>query len=252
MRTWFLFSAILFVLVPGSVFAYRPFMTEDAGVAGKGVFQTEMSWDYYQWKNGDRDQVYLLVAPIYGATENLELSSEISYVVHSLSSGAEAEGIGDVNLVAKYVLLWERYEKKDALLTLKGVIKLDSGNFEKGLGRGDTEYSLFPVFTKIIRSDLTVHGQFGYTFVTDKKDPNLRNYAFYGLAADYAVTDPFHFAIEFNAGQHPDRTQPGQRLALVGFIYTVNDHFVLDTSYKKGLSDSTPAWGFGVGAAIQF
>lgn len=55
----------------GTVFAYRPFTTEDSGVAGKGVLQTEGSYDYFNRKNGDTDQSLLLVAPIYGPTESL-------------------------------------------------------------------------------------------------------------------------------------------------------------------------------------
>lgn len=97
-----------------------------------------------------------------------------------------------------------------------------------------------------------MHGQFGYAWVTVKQDMNLRNYTLYGVAADYALTEPLHGVAEFVSNQHPDRTQVEQKLGLVGFTYAVNKNFILDMSYKKGLSDSSPEWGFGVGAAIQF
>ena len=233
-------------------FAYRPFCTEDAGVAGKGVFQLEQSWDYFKWKNGDSDQIFLLVAPIYGPTENIELSLETPYLIHKTADGATTEGIGDINLVIKNVLIWENYDTKDALFTIKGVVKLDSGDYNKGLGRGDVEYSLVPVITKIINKSLTVHGQFGYSWVTNKQDLNLRNYTFYGAAADYALTEPLHAVIEFTNNQYPDRNQVDQRLGLLGFTYMVSKYVTLDASYKKGFSVCSPDWGFGVGASIQF
>lgn len=52
---------------------------------------------------------------------------------------------------------------------MKGIIKLDTGSYDKGLGRGDVEYSIAPVFSKTVTENLTVHGQVGYTFVTNSK-----------------------------------------------------------------------------------
>ncbi|MBF0567209.1 MAG: hypothetical protein HQK89_18445, partial [Nitrospirae bacterium] len=109
-------GAVILLLFAGSALAYRPFTTEDSGVAGKGVLQTEVSYDYFQWKNGDTDQIFLLVAPIYGPTESLELSVETPYVIHITRGRAPQKGVGDINLVAKQVLIWDDYEKKDALL----------------------------------------------------------------------------------------------------------------------------------------
>jgi hypothetical protein len=245
---------LLFIFVCSSLpaFAYRPFYTEDAGVAGKGVYQLEKSWDYFKWKNGDNDQIYLLVAPIYGPTEDIELSIETPYLIHKAAGGPTTDGVGDINLVGKYVLAWENYETKDALFTIKGVVKLDTGSYVKGLGRGDTEYSLVPVFTKIINKELTVHGQLGYSWVTNTMNPNLRNYIFYGFAADYTLTEPFHIVGEYVDTENPDRTLGSQQLGLAGVTYTVNKNIILDTSYKKGLSSGSPDWGYGVGVAIQF
>lgn len=243
--------AMMQVLTATPVFAYRPFATEDAGVAGKGVLQTEISYDFLKWKNGDSDQTLLIVTPIYGPTENLELSVETPFIVHK-SDGRRTEGIGDINLVGKYVLFWDNYETKDALLTLKGVVKLNSGSFERGLGRGDTEFSLSPVMSKIITDKLTAHAQLGYTFVTGRQDHNLRDYIYYGLALDYAVIKQLHLVTELTGNQNPDRTLDYQNLWLCGFTYEVNKHLSLDATYKKGIGRDSPAWGFGVGAAIEF
>ena len=239
-------------LLSQSAQAYRPFATEDAGVAGLGIFQTEVSWDSYTWKNGDSDQVFLLVAPIYGPTTDLELSAEMPYVTHTIAGGPTTKGLGDVNLVAKYVLAWEKYDTKDALLTLKGYVKLNSGSYDQGLGRGDTEYVLAPVLTKIINESLTVHAQLGYVWVANKQDPNLRNFGFLGFAADYAITEPFHVVAEYTQNQHPDQGLADQKLGLVGFTYAVNKDFMIDATYKQGIGPTSPTSGIGIGVAIQF
>lgn len=251
MRITFILALVFLLLPAASVFAYRPFNTEDAGVAGKGVLQTEISYDFFKWKNGDSDQIFLLVSPIYGPTENIELSIETPFVIHKSKEG-RSEGVGDINLVGKYVLLWDHYETKDALLTMKGVVKLNSGDFDKGLGRGDVEYSLFPVVSKTVGEFLTVHGQLGYTFVTDRENPELRDYYFYGLALDFALTKPFHFVTELTGNENPDRTLGQQNMALAGFTYEVNKHITLDATVKKGIGNASPDWGWGVGAAIEF
>lgn len=251
-RNLSVFIVICAALLAKPAYAYRPFYTEDAGVAGFGILQTEISWDSYKWENGDVDQVYLLVAPIYGPTENLELSAEIPYVTHAVANGPTTKGVGDINLVAKYVLAWEKYETKDALFTIKGYVKLNSGSYDQGLGRGDTEYVLVPVLTKIVNESLTIHAQYGYSWVTNKQDTNLRNFGFLGLAADYGITEPFHAIVEFTRTQNPDRGLDDQKLGQVGFTYAVNKDLIFDATYKKGIGPASPTHGVGVGVAIQF
>ena len=82
----------------GNAFAYRPFATEDAGVAGQGVTQVEVSLDRLEWKNGDDDFMFMVV-PIYGVTEKLEVSAELPYLWHEPDTGDSESGVGDMNLV---------------------------------------------------------------------------------------------------------------------------------------------------------
>lgn len=141
-----------------SAYAYRPFVTEDAGVAGKGVIQLETSWDYLDWDNDDAEHALLFV-PIYGITERLELSAEIPYLFHE-----QEDGIGDINVVGKFLMLNET--EKFPAFTLKGILKTSSGDADRGLGSGDLDYSIVLVTSKGFGS-LTLHGMLGYTFVGD-------------------------------------------------------------------------------------
>lgn len=110
---------LFMILAAGNASAYRPLGTEDAGVAGKGVAQAEVSWDYLKWDNDEvEDEQVLMLVPIYGLTERLEISVEVPYLIHDLEDGSE-EGIGDVNLVAKYLLVEEG--EKNPAFAVKGV-----------------------------------------------------------------------------------------------------------------------------------
>lgn len=238
--------ALIFLIESKSSFAYRPLGTEDAGVAGKGVAQLELSWDYLKW-NGDKEHVFLFV-PIYGITERLELSVEIPYMINQLEREIIQKGIGDINLVAKYLLIQEG--KINPAFTLKGVLKLDTGDFEKGLGSGDKDYSIFVVASKSIKN-LTLHGQVGYTWIGKEKDENLRNIYLYGLALDYGLTDAFHIVGEINGYRHPDRREAeNPRDILLGIIYKLSEKFTLDFAIRRGLTASTPDWSTTAGISF--
>ena len=243
-------AGLFLFFMAGDVFAYRPLGTEDAGVAGKGVAQTEMSWDYLKWKNDDVEQLFMLV-PIYGLTDNLELSVEIPYMFHNPKTGGSEEGIGDINVVAKYLLIQEG--DKNPAFAVKAAVKMDNGDFDKGLGSGDKEYSLFAVASKSI-GQVTVHGQVGYTWVGGRKDENLRDITLYGIAFDYAVAEPLHILAEINGNRHPDRTseEDDPRNALAGLTYKVSDNLTLDAGYRWGLSDSVPDWSTTLGVSITY
>ena len=149
--------------------AYRPFVTEDAGVAGKGVAQLEVSWDYLGWENNDKENIFLFV-PVIGVTERIELSVEIPYLLHNPDEGKRENGIGDVTIVGKLLLIEEK--SKIPGFTLKGIVKTESGDEEKALGTGDEHYSIVAVMSKTI-GGFKLHGMFGYSFIGDDEEQDL-------------------------------------------------------------------------------
>lgn len=237
---------LFMILAAGNASAYRPLGTEDAGVAGKGVAQAEVSWDYLKWGNDELEhERVLMLVPIYGLTDNLELSAEIPYLIHDLKGDGSEDGVGDINLVAKYLVIQEG--DRSPAFAVKGVLKLDNGDEDKGLGSGDKDYSLFAVASKTV-GPVTLHGQLGYTWVGSADDDHL-----YGMALDYAVTEPFHLLAEINGKRHPDRKEEeNPRDALAGITYKVSDHLTLDAAYRWGLSDASPDWSTTAGASITY
>lgn len=244
--------AIGFIFAAHSpVYAYRPFATEDAGVAGKGVAQLEISWDHLKWDNHDKENNFLLV-PIYGITDRIELSVEIPYMFHNPESGEEnsEDGLGDINIVGKFLLI-EEGEKTPAF-TIKAVLKTSSGDYERGLGSGDKDYSIVAAASKTI-GDFQLHGMFGYTFVGDNGDENIQDIYLYGIGLDYGLTENFHLVAEIAGNRHSDRTSDNDPVSgLVGATYKISEHLTIDGGIRFGFNDAMPDWNTTLGMSITF
>ena len=247
-KPWlFIIASVLIIQTPA--FSYRPFGTEDAGVAGRGVAQMEVSVDRLKWGDGKIENIFMFV-PIYGVTENLEVSVEIPYLYHFPVISSPLEGLGDINLVGKYLLFPESGDIP--AIAVKAVEKLDTGSFGLGLGSGDKDFSLFAVSTKAFGKNM-VSVQLGYSWLGKNKIAGLRDIFIYGLAVDHAVSDTINIVSEINGNRHPDITQPDDpKTWLLGIIYKVSDKVVFDLAYKGGLSQASPDWNITSGASLAF
>ncbi len=236
-----------YLLIPVIGYSYRPFGTEDAGVAGKKLFQSELSYDYLKWTDGSTDNVFLLV-PIYGITEGIELSAEFPYTIHSGKDGESHEGMSDVSLVVK-CLLFEEGGLNPAF-TLKGLYKTDSGDEERGLGSGTRDFSIIGVASKAV-GDFVLHSQLGWTFISNGNQDTRRHLYNFGFAIDYQLIDIFHIVVEINGNRHPDKNaeyDPVQ--VLFGTILKITDFLLFDAGFKKGLNNTAPDVGTTVGVSV--
>ncbi len=244
-------SMILVIsLLEKNSFGYRPFITEDAGVAGYGVFQLEHSWDHIQWRNGEREDIILLV-PIYGFTKSFEMSAEIPYLLHNPEGGGSENGIGDINIVGKYLILDQSGWIPS--FTFKGVVKMDSGDEERGLGSGYREYSIFAVATGQFEK-LSIHTMGGFTINERKENDNIRNVTYqFGIALDYRIFEHLGIASEIYTFRHPDHEIKDNPVSLlVGLIYYLSEKIALDMGLRFGLNDTVPRWNSSMGITITF
>ncbi len=236
-----------YLSIPVTGYSYRPFGTEDAGVAGKKVFQSEFSYDYLKWTDGSTDNVFLLV-PIYGITERIEFSAEFPYTIHSGEDGESHEGMSDVNLVLK-ALLFEEGGLNPAF-TLKCLYKTDSGDEERGLGSGTKDFSIIAVASKVI-GNFYLHSQVGWTFISNGDESTRKGLYNFGLAIDYQLIDLFHIAGEINGNRHPDKNERHDPVqVLLGIILKITDSLFFDAGFKKGLNNTAPDAGATVGISV--
>lgn len=236
------------VIFPTGTLAYRPLTTEDAGVAGQGVAQLELSWDYLRWGHDDHEQTLLFV-PIYGLTRRIEVSAEIPTMIHHLEECSH-DGLGDVSLIGKVLLVPEG--PRWPALAFKGVVKTPSGDATRELGSGDWDYSVVGVASKS-SGEATLHAMAGYTLVGDNGNADIRNIGLFGIAFDYRFTDAWHVVTEVSGNRHPDRTITENPMsALAGVTYAVSPHLTIDGALRVGLNDAVPGWSVTTGASITF
>ncbi len=245
------FAVIFSIMVCSGVsHAYRPFITEDAGVAGKGVFQLEGSWDYLDLRDGQHEHALLFV-PIAGVSDRIEVSLEIPYLFHNFSdSDGSVSGIGDVNAVVKGLVIEE--QAMIPAFALRGSIKTNTGDASEGLGSGDIDLSFAAAASKAL-GDFILHAMFGYTVVGDNGDSNIRDIYYYGFAVDYGLTEQFHLCTEFTGNRNSDRTaEDDPMLAFVGGYYEFSERVIVDTGVRFGLNDDAPAWNTTLGVTFTF
>ena len=233
----------------GRAFAYRPFATEDAGVVGKGVLELEASLDHARWRGGDRD-VALLLVPVYGVTQRLELSVDVPYMFHDPEEGGQDSALGDITVSAKIALAGETARRP--ALTLKGFVKSDSGDHARGSGSGHWDYHLGAAASKTL-GDLTLHGALGHTFIGASGHDGARDIYLYGLAADWRLTATLHLVTEATGSKNRDRRVKADPLSfLVGLTYRLFDGLTLDAGLRYGANRSVPELGVTAGATVTF
>ena len=235
-----------------SAYAGRPFATEDAGVAGRGVFQLEEGMQYAD-KNRD-EEFSLTTTPILGLTDWLEVSADFPASFLRPEEGKNVEGWSDISLITKTQIFPEK-EFIPATL-LKTVVKFSNGNDAKGLGSGDEDVQLVGVLSKTVKN-LTVHGNAGYAFVGDDQDEALRDYLIYGVASEYKLSDRWKVVGELygEKGGHfdSDASNHHRLNPLVGLTFQVSPNVLLDLVWKVGLTNNeNPEQAVIAGLSISF
>ena len=254
MKRIFLFSVLTVILLMkvNNAFAGRPFSTEDAGVAGKGVFQLELGNEYVRQSNSNKE-FFVQFVPIYGLTDWLELSAELPYKFSEIKEGEDIRGLEDVILALKTLVVKEG-DGNPALL-LKTVVKFDNGDENNGLGSGDKDLAFVVAATKRI-GDFTFHANIGYTFVGKVYEADFKNYILYGIAGEYSITKKTNLMAEIsgesNSHFHIGAFKQHDLQTLLGLAYQLTEKIVIDSGVKIGLLENSRDLGLTLGLSINF
>jgi mono/diheme cytochrome c family protein len=98
-----------------------------------------------------------------GARNQIELSVPFS-VMHA-SSGAEVNGLGDIGLGLKRVLIAS--SRTGSIASVQGEVILPTGNEDKGLGSGVTVFETFGAFGQLLPFESFVQAQAGAELPSD-------------------------------------------------------------------------------------
>ncbi len=248
-----LYSLCLLMLIISHAHAYRPFTTEDAGVARKGSMDIESSWDYMRFTDGDNKHLFMIV-PVYGLLEWVEVSSEIPYLITETSHTGTTHGIGDINLIIKLILLGKQPQDgsnpTDTLFTFKGLIKTATGDYHQGLGTGDIDYNMSGVVSHWF-GDLSVHAMFGYVFTGKKHIASLRDYYYYGAGFDYRISGNSYILAEILGNRDPLCKSRHQLISTAaGMYFRVSRDLLIDLTLKIGWDSALPRYDVAIGSTL--
>ena len=243
-------AVFLFVFNSEPAYGGRPFSTEDATVADKGAIEAEVGFEYARQDNRDNNYNILLV-PVYGLTENIEVSCELLFDILRPKDGTDEEGLGDINLAVKTLFFPEK-ELTPSLL-LKTVVKLETGDEDEGLGSGDEDVGLILAVTKSVGS-MTIHGNAGYTFVGTDYDDTLNDLLLYGIALEYSLTPKLAIVSEAYIESDIDFEEESHSVnPLIGLTYQLTEKITLDTAFRMGIRHSQKTeYGIIGGMSISF
>lgn len=153
-------------------------------------------------------------------------------------------GLGDVvGRATIYDVIYS--ERLGFAMDLTGKIKLGTADEAKGLGTGESDYSVHADFYKFV-DRLTLMSSVGYKFRGDPADIDLRNV----LVASVGGT--YKFAGNVNGGLFYDYSESAisgndALRELTGLIsHRISDDWRLQVYVMSGLTDSSPDWGAGV------
>jgi hypothetical protein len=126
-----------------------PFITDDTGTLGKGKFQIELSGEY----GSDSEDIIttkasdLSASLTYGIIDPVDIVLGLPYQAWRLEdsqSVVKGHGIGDLSIEAN----WRFHEQEGLSFALKPGFTIPTGDEERGLGSGRTNYYLYFIASK--------------------------------------------------------------------------------------------------------
>lgn len=235
-------GAMAIGLNSSDVFACRPFVTEDAGVAGRNIAQLEISYDHLNCGT-EADEGILMFVPIYGVSDRLELSAEIPVGVQD-----RASGVGDILLAGKYSLSAQTGLRP--ALTGKAFVKSASGNADAELGSGVAEYGAVAV-TSGRYGSVTLHLVAGLS-ITAESNAASSITGDIGFGSQLQLSEQLTFAHELTTSWSDlSADSELEASAMGGLIVQATRSLAIDFGYRFGLTSTAPGRNVTFGLSLS-
>ena len=238
----FLLSILAVFLLPFSLHAGPPFVTDDPEPVEYKHWEVYLASQLFHDSDGWTGTVPQ-VEVNYGVVPNLQLHVIVSDAFTATSSNAKAVGFGDIELGAKFRFIQQtRWIPEVATFPL---LELPTASHRRGLG-DDHLQTFLPLWLQKDFGKWTVYGGGGYWI---NPGANNKNWGFMGLlvqrkVADYLTlgTEVFHETVQERGGKSSTFINPGG-------VWDLNEleHILFSAGH-------TVQWksGFQAYVAIQF
>lgn len=253
-------------------FALMPYLDSETAVpVDRGKSRLDVGLQLNRWRS-DLATYDIKAELTYGLINNLDFSVDVPYLVRKVKGSGDIngvgdeDGVGDVTLKVKVRFIKGR-EADPVSIAGQLDVKFPSCNKDKALSEectGEADVGVRAIASKEF-FPVMVHVNFGYIFVGNPPDANLKDVLTYSLAFDYLTTaDNLHVLGEL-AGQsnrYPNSSTEASRLsaktsadplsALVGLLYDLDVNKALTAAWSIGLTQASPDYTLLVGMRYLF
>jgi hypothetical protein len=208
-----------------------PFVTDDPGVLE--YQHHELFIAASQTNTADGRTVTPSLDYSFGALPDLQIGISVPYAFDRPDGLPQQQGLGDVVLGAKYCLLQETDDR--AMMTFAPLVTIPSGDADKGLGNGASQFFL-PVWIQKQWGNWLSYGGAGYWI---NNAQGAGNHWYYGAALQYDISAQVTIGAEIfhETDQLPaDTASSGFNL---GGIYNLDEQHRLLFSVGRGLRDAS-------------
>jgi hypothetical protein len=233
-----------------------PFVTDDTDVTPKGHFHLEVGNELDWLQRSDFPslrQNELLVELDYGLLDRVEIGIQAPLLTIFNAPAADFRrptGIGDANFSVKYNFPKEREHSRQAALSLAFNIQIPTGNVNRELGSGLTDYYGNGVIQKSLTKKTTLRLNGGILFAGDlttgAEGIRIRGLVFTGGGSLVKQFTPkFDFGFELTAAVTKNfQLDQGQLQTLVGGNYALRKNMTFDFGVVAGKFAASPRAGF--------
>ncbi len=159
-------------------------------------------------------------------------------------------GVGDLVFRGRYYLVDEQGLVPTIAVT--GRVKIPTADSDRGLGTGRFDESFGVEMSKKLIGKWLGFVDFGYTFIGDPQDVNLRNQWYYDLGVGYNLTNNLLVSMYYEEYRALIEGLSNPRDLLFALNYKATSAIRFNASILVGLSDGAPDYGFTGGISWRF
>jgi len=227
----------------------RPLNTDDAYTLDEGTITAAIGVVFTRAANRDKETDFNMDLG-YGITSRLEITADIPLVFSDPRDGNNEQGIGDIAIRPEFLLTQDKGYIPATSFAI--TIKTPSGDKDRSLGTGETDYSLALQFSNGLEA-AQYHFNIGYTFVGEPKGEATEDVILYNLAFDYMPYPGLLLVGELTGNTNSDPNASDTPLeGLVGFIVEISNSLALDFGIGGGFNNASPDLRVTNGLTYQF
>lgn len=251
-------SVMGFFMMTSIALAGHPLVTDDAGTQGRGKGQMEFGLSLFRDKDKIDESTTLkaeggeaAIGVTIGLADSLDIVLNVPYLWFTVDGNDarldRANGLSDINLDAK----WRFLEKNGWALAIKPGISLPSGDEDKGLGSGHTDYRLFLIASKEFEP-VALHFNLGYVRHENNTDER-KDIWHASIAAEVEVIKDLKLLTNVGIERNLAADRENHPAFILGGIsYDVSERITVDAGVKYGLTSPETEWTYLAGLTIKF